>query len=102
MADNIPNLPAFDLWDGYATTLDVYDPCWLYAGRLTDLDTGESQRFTYLAAGVRTQSKWYQQMLDYVGGALPIGESRIIIDPEMMHGQAKYTLHELRPLDVTA
>lgn len=28
-----PNLPAFDLWDGYASTLDIYDPCWLYAGR---------------------------------------------------------------------
>lgn len=24
-----PNLPAFDLWDGYASTLDIYDPCWL-------------------------------------------------------------------------
>jgi hypothetical protein len=32
-----PNLPAFDLWDGYASTLDIYDPCWLYAGRNSNI-----------------------------------------------------------------
>jgi len=31
-------LPAYDIWNGHAATLDICEPCWLYAGRLTSLD----------------------------------------------------------------
>ena len=92
----------FDLWNGHATTLDIDEPGWLLAGRLTDVDTGESWKFTYLSRWVQPGDAKYEQMLDFVDGALSIGEPETITDPEMMFGQAILTLHELRPLDVTA
>lgn len=100
MSETTPTLPAFDLWDGYATALDVYEPCWLYAGRLTNLDTGESQRFTYLSTSVKPQDGTFERMTDYLGGALPLGEPQTIPDAEMMFGSAEFTVYEL--LDVAA
>jgi len=92
----------FDLWNGHVTTLDIDERPWLLAGRLTDVETGESWKFTYLSRWVQPGDRRYQQMLDFVGGALPIGEPQTITDPDMMFGASILTLHELRPMDVTA
>jgi hypothetical protein len=93
------SLPAYDLWNGHAATLDICEPCWLLAGRLTDVETGESWRFTYFSTW--PHDKHYQRMLDWPDGALPIGEPQIITDPDTMFGSAEFRLYELRPLDVT-
>jgi len=95
-------LLAYDLSDGYASTLDICEPCWFYAGIRTHLDTGESHRFTYLSTGVRPGDPLYQRMLVYLDGALPIGEPQTITDPDMIFGSAELRHYELRPLDVTA
>ena len=96
-------LPAYDIWNGHAATLDICEPCWLYAGRLTSLDGDQdSWRFTYCSPILRPGDPLYQRMLDFLNGALPIGEPEIVTDPEMMFGQAVLTLFELRPLDLTA
>jgi hypothetical protein len=103
MTETTPTLPAYDLWNGHATTLDIYEQGWLYAGRLTALDGDEdSWRFTYCSPLLRLGDPPYQQMLDFLNGALPLGEPQTVTDPEMMFGQALLTLFELRPLDVTA
>jgi hypothetical protein len=92
-------LPTYDLWDGHATSLDIHEPGWLLAGRMTDIDTGESWRFTYLSTWVRPGDATYERMLDFLDGALPIGEPQIITDPQMYFGHAEFRLYEL---DVTA
>lgn len=103
MADTATTLPSYALWNGHATCLEISEPCWLYAGWLTDLDgDGHAWRFTYLSTLVQPQDKLYLRMLEWLDGALPIGEPQIITDPDMMFGAALLSLHELRPLDVTA
>jgi hypothetical protein len=102
MTETARTLPSYDLWDGHATSLDIHEPCWLLAGRLTDIDTGESWRFTYLSTWVRNTGQIYQRVLDWLDGALPVGDPQIITDPDMMFGHAEFRLYELRPLDVTA
>lgn len=54
-------LPTYDLWDGHATSLDIHEPGWLLAGRMTDIDTGESWRFTYL-------STWFDRGMRHTSG----------------------------------
>ena len=44
----------------------------------------------------------YQRMIDWLDGALPLGESETVVDADMMFGAALLSLYELRPLDVTA
>lgn len=96
------NLPAYDLWNGHACALDIHEPCWLRAGRMTNIDTGQSWRFTYRSAGLRSGDPMYDRMIDWLDGALPLGEPETVIDPDMMFGQAELTEYELRSLDVTA
>jgi hypothetical protein len=50
-------LPSYDLWNGHATTLDICEPPWLYAGRMTNNETGESWRFTYLSTWVAIEGR---------------------------------------------
>jgi hypothetical protein len=71
---------------------------------MTNLETGESYRFTYLNMWTRQRSDLHrsvrcQRMLDWLDGALPIGEPDIVTDPGMMFGSAEFTCYEL---DVTA
>jgi hypothetical protein len=103
MTESAPNLPSYALWNGHATCLEVCEPGWLYAGWLTELDGDrQSRRFTYRSPMVRPESDLHQRMLDFVDGAASIGEAQTITDPDMMFGRAEFTLHELRPLGVTA
>lgn len=104
MSETTSTLPTFDLWDGHATTLDVNEPCWRYAGRITELDGGgQSWRFSYRSVARREHDAEYQRMRDFIGGAEQIGEPETVKDEMMMmFGEAALTLYELRPLDVTA
>jgi hypothetical protein len=44
----------------------------------------------------------YQHVIDWLDGALPLGEPETVADPDMMDGHGELRLYELRPLDVTA
>jgi len=100
---NIPNLPTIDVLEGRTLIMDIAEPCWLYAGRITELDgDGHSWRFTYRSPEVRPSDPIYRRMLDFLGGALSLGEPETISDPGMMFGEAVLTLYEPRPMDMTA
>lgn len=93
---------SLDLWNGNACSLDIDEPCWLLAGRMTDIDTGRSHRFTYRSPILRSGDPMFERMLAWLDGALPLGEPETVTDPGMMFGSALLALYELRPLDVTA
>jgi hypothetical protein len=90
-ANTAPNLPTVDLVDGIGLlTMDIAEPCWLYAGRITD-DSGTSWRFTYHSCLLRASDQMYQRMLDYQDGAVQIN-TETVIDPNMMFGQAELSI----------
>lgn len=84
-----------DLFEGKLTELDICDPCWLYAGKLTDAETGESWRYVYRSTLLRTDSEKFQPVLSWLDGAAPIGNGEIVADADMVFGTAELTLWEL-------
>jgi hypothetical protein len=92
-AQSAPSFPTFDLWDGNAVTVDIAEPCWLYAGRITELDSGDSWRFVYRSTGLRAADPMYQRLLNYLGGAVQI-DAKTAVDPEMVLGHAELAFYE--------
>jgi hypothetical protein len=91
-----PTLPMIDILDGNAVTLDICEPCWLYAGRITELEgEGLSWPFVYRSTWLRASDAMCQRMLDHIGGAIQIG-SQVLPDPEMVWGQGELALYEPR------
>ncbi|MCV7217152.1 hypothetical protein H7J51_17925 [Mycobacterium crocinum] len=83
-----------DLLDGEISELEICEPGWLYAGRLTDIETGESWRFVYRSTIVTRGKSFYDRMMAWRGDAEPIGDAQIITDSEMMYGTAELMLFE--------
>jgi len=90
-----PTDALIDLFDGkQLSELDICEPRWLYAGRLTNLETGASWRFVYRSTIVKTSSPIHQRTLAWLDGAAPIGDVQLSADPEMMYGTGELTLWE--------
>jgi hypothetical protein len=90
-----PTSALIDLFDGkQVSELDICEPCWLYAGRLTDLETGASWRFVYRSTIIKTSSRIHQRTLAWLDSATPIGDVQLAADPEMMYGTGELTLWE--------
>jgi hypothetical protein len=84
-----------DLFDGkHLAELEINEPSWLLAGRLTDLDTGASWRFVYRSTILKTSSPKHQRMRAWLGDAAPFGAVQIAADPDMMFGTGELTLWE--------
>lgn len=83
-----------DLFDGKLAELDICNPCWFYAGRLTDPDTCTSWRYVYRSAAAKTDSRLFRPVLTWLDGAAPIGDAQIAHDPDMMFGTGELTLWE--------
>lgn len=93
MSENA-NGPTVDLVDGRAIMLDIAEPCWLYTGRITELDDqGKSWRFVYRTT-LELPKTTYQRLLDLLDGANVI-DSKIVADPNMMFGTGELSLWEL-------
>ncbi len=98
------HLPTVDLLqvlgnDGFediSLTLDLCEPCWVYAGRITRMDTGLSWRFVYRTT-LDLPKTMYQQLLDLLNGSIVI-DSKIVVDPDMMFGTGELSLWELAPM----
>jgi hypothetical protein len=89
-----PDLPTIDLFTDHALTLDIAEPCWLYAGRVTELDNGgKSWRFVYRTT-LDLPTTMYQPLLDLLDGATVI-DSKIVVDPNMMFGTGELSLWRL-------
>jgi hypothetical protein len=85
---------AVDLFNGKLSELDICNPCWFYAGRLTDPDTGASWRYIYRSTAAKTCSRMFQPVLAWLADASPIGDAQITADPNMMFGTGELTLWE--------
>lgn len=83
-----------DLFDGKLSELEICDPTWLYAGRLTDAETGESWRYVYRSTLLRTDSEKFRPVLEWLDGATPIGNAHVAADPDLMYGTGELTLWE--------
>ncbi len=83
-----------DLFGDDVVTLDLNEPCWLYAGIATNLESGDSWRFVYRSTALKTIDPIHQRAVDYLGGALPAGDVRLVTDPGMMFGVGELTLWE--------
>uniref|UniRef100_A0AB39U2H6 Minor tail protein n=5 Tax=unclassified Caudoviricetes TaxID=2788787 RepID=A0AB39U2H6_9CAUD len=83
-----------DLVDGQLSELEISKPGFIYAGRLTNMETGASWRFVYRSTIVKTTSRIGKRMLAWLDGAAPIGQAQIAADPDMMYGTAELTLWE--------
>lgn len=82
-----------DVFDGTLSELEICEPGWAYAGRLTD-NTGQSWRFVYRSTAVKTNSQLHQRVLAWLDGAEPVGDVGIYDDSEMMYGTGELTLWE--------
>lgn len=82
------------LLGGYVSEIEISEPRWLYAGRITKLDTGESWRFAYRSSILRTDSQMHQSLMSWLDGAAPIGNVQPHDDSEMMYGTGELTLWE--------
>lgn len=96
-ADTAFELPTIDLLDGRSVTMDICESCFLYAGRVTDLDTGQSWRWVYRSAVVQEHHPLYQQIFDYLDGAAQIGVGAVVDDDDMVFGEAELSLYETEP-----
>jgi hypothetical protein len=85
------DFPIIDLFEGGAVSLDICEPAWLYAGRCTVLDTGQSWRFVYQTV-LGLPGPLYRPLLDWLDGALPY-EASTGVDPDMMFGRAELSLY---------
>lgn len=76
--------------------MGICEPCWLYVGRITELE-GEltSWQFVYRSPLLRASHPMYERMLDHIGGAIQI-DSQVIPDHHMMFGEAELALYEPR------
>ncbi|CAN5578460.1 hypothetical protein BH09ACT8_BH09ACT8_27110 [soil metagenome] len=84
-----------DLLEGkHVSELEISEPGWLFAGRLTDLDTGTTWRFVYRSTVLKTSSPKHQRMLDWLDGAAPVGDVQLATDPDMVFGAGEMTLWE--------
>ncbi|OCB36991.1 hypothetical protein A5675_17340 [Mycobacterium malmoense] len=93
-AHSAPNLPSVNLLNGNSVTLDMAEPCWLYTGRITELDDqGTSWRFVYRTT-LELPRTTHQQLRDLLDGARVI-DSKIVVDPHMMFGTGELSLWEL-------
>jgi hypothetical protein len=81
------------LLDGRACVLDICEPCWLYAGQLTDLGGGDSWRFVYRSPAIKPTGPLYRRILTYLGGAVQTA-AETVEDPEMVFGSAELSLNE--------
>lgn len=86
----------FDLFDGKAAELDICNPSWLYAGRLTDLAGGNTWRFVYRSTVIRPEpdNGLYAQILDFLDGAIQIGETEVVFNDPDMFGSGELTIWE--------
>ncbi|ORB80467.1 hypothetical protein BST46_08645 [Mycobacterium timonense] len=74
--------------------MDIAEPCWLYMGRITELDDrGKSWRFVYRTT-LNLPRTTYQRLLDLLDGATVI-DSKIVVDPNMMFGTGELSHWEL-------
>jgi hypothetical protein len=80
--------------------LDVAEPCWLYAGQITERATGARLAFTYRSVELRDRdelsSPRYKRLADFTDGLLPADVSRTVTDEMMMFGEAELTIWETR------
>jgi hypothetical protein len=78
--------------------LDIAEPCWLYAGQITERATGVRLIFTYRSVELRDHdelpSPRYKRLTNFVGGAPLIGRPQVIEDDLMMFGQAELIVWE--------
>lgn len=85
-----------DLFDGkHLTEVEIDEPGWVLAGRLTHLDTGESWRFVYRTK-LPVPEPVSVRVREWLDGAAPVGEVQIATDPAMMFGTGELTLWEAR------
>jgi hypothetical protein len=80
--------------------LDIAEPCWLYAGQITERATGARLMFTYRSPELRDHdelgSPRYKRLADFTEGLLPGDVSRTLPDELMMFGEAELTIWEPR------
>lgn len=84
-----------DLFDGkHLSELEICEAGFLYAGRLTDLDSGSSWRFVYRSPHLRPNGSLHRQTLEWLDGAVPVGDAQTATDPDMLRGAGELTLWE--------
>jgi hypothetical protein len=78
--------------------LDVAEPCWLYAGQITERATGARVMFTYRSAALRTDGSSLRSraLLDFTEGLVPGDTVRVVPDAMMMFGTGELAIWEAR------
>lgn len=74
--------------------LDIAEPCWLYAGQITERATGTRLAFAYRSTALRTDggSPRSKALLHFTEGLSPGDVSRVVPDPMMMFGTGELTI----------
>ncbi|OBY33102.1 hypothetical protein [Mycolicibacter kumamotonensis] len=84
----------YAVYDGHGFTLEVIKPCWVYAWRTTNLDTGLSWISVYRSPELRDTDDEYRAMLNLIGDAEPL-EFSVIPDDRMMFGRGELSVYAM-------
>ena len=90
---DVPVLPDIAIHDdGHVTTMEIAKPCWMYAWRTTELDTGMSWLSVYRSVLVRDADPMNQPVMEIIGDA-ELLHREVVDDQHMMFGSAEVSLY---------
>lgn len=84
----------YAVYDGHGFTIEVIEPCWIYASRITNLDTGLSWLAVYRSPELRDTDDEYRAVLELIGDAEPL-EFSVIPDDRMMFGRGELSIYSM-------
>lgn len=90
----MPELPDHLIHDGFAYSVYIAEPCWLYAFSFTENDSGQSWWGIYRSVQMPADDEQYLAALDLVGQRDSL-KSEMLPDPTMMFGRAELATYPI-------
>lgn len=86
--------PDYAVYDGHGFTVEVIEPCWIYASRITDLSCGLSWLAVYRSPELRDTDDEYRAVVELIGDAEPL-KSEVVEDESMFFGRAELSVYSM-------
>lgn len=88
------DLPHVAVYDGHGFTVEVIEPHWIYASRITNLNSGLSWLAVYRSPELRDTDDEYRAVLELTGDAEPL-KSEVVEDESMFFGRAELSVYSM-------
>lgn len=84
----------YAVYDGHGFTIEVIEPHWIYASRITNLDTGLSWLAVYRSPELRDTDDEYRPVREMIGDAELI-HSEAVEDDSMFFDRAELSVYSM-------